>query len=606
MSDEDGLGEFSYQWLQNGKAINGATQSIYTLSESDIGKTIKVKVSYTDGLGFAESVTSDATEIIQPLPEPEIIEDLTPIYALSVSPKTVNEGDTVTFKLTTSNVAEDSEVSFNFSGKISDADALGGLPIPSFFVEADGTASVAIGFKNDKLTEGNETLTLTLNDDANQSASVTVKDTSLNPKKPNSVPNPSSVKIDGITSTSRSNSADLLIGKDKNDSLTGKAGADTLRGNAGNDYLDGGLGNDSIEGGNGNDTLIGNDGNDKLIAGSGDDKLDGGKDNDTLEGGAGKDTLIGGKGVDSMTGGEGDDSYFVDNAKDVVIETNTNVKEGGKDTVTSTSSYTLGENIENLILDDADGKGNSGKGNKSDNVMTGSIGDNKLEGLAGNDSLIGGDGVDTLDGGLGMDTLVGGKGDDLYIMNNLQDSIVEEKNGGELDKIATTVDFDLSQSPNVEFLELSGKAKVGTGNELDNLLQEKAGGKVDNTFTGYEGKDTIYGEGGNDTLDGGEGDDELDGGEGSDTVIFAGEYADYLITRNPDVEGVQQLIVEYRGADETIKDGSDILTSIEILDFASGELHNTLEIVKERNLEATETSSSAMLILTGTATDELL
>jgi Ca2+-binding RTX toxin-like protein len=275
------------------------------------------------------------------------------------------------------------------------------------------------------------------------------------------------------------------------------------------------------------------------------------------------------------------------------------VKEGGKDTVTSTSSYTLGENIENLILDDADGKGNSGKGNQGDNVITGSIGDNKLEGLEGNDSLIGGDGMDTLDGGLGMDTLVGGNGDDLYIMNNLQDIIVEEKNGGEQDKIATTVDFNLSQSPNVEFLELSGKAKIGTGNELDNLLQEKVGGKIDNIFTGNEGNDTINGEGGNDTLEGGDGDDELDGGDGDDTAIFTGEYSDYLITRNPDVEGVPQLVVEYRGTDETIQDGSDILTSIEILDFASGELHNTVDIVKERNLDVTETDSSAMLILNG-------
>jgi Ca2+-binding RTX toxin-like protein len=603
LKDADGFGAgFNYQWLKNGILIKGATNSTYTLTATDVGKTVNVQVSYTDGLGKVESESST---------DKTLVKKITPTYSLSVDKASVNEDDvtTATFTLKTTNVAADTQVPFKFSGTISGADVLGDeLPPTNFVVDKNGMATLSVSFNADYLTENVEKLTVTLVNDSSKSATVSVKDTSIastststSPTSPTTT-STGTVKVDGITLTSRSNSPDLLIGKDKNDSLTGKAGADTLRGNAGNDYLDGGLGDDSIEGGNGNDTLLGNDGNDKLIAGSGDDKLDGGAGNDTLEGGDGNDVLDGGKkGVDNMTGGNGNDSYFVDNVKDVVIETNTNVKEGGKDTVTSTSSYyELGQNVENLVLNDADGKGNSGKGNKSDNVITGSIGDNKLEGMEGNDSLIGGEGVDTLDGGLGMDTLAGGNANDSYIMNNLQDIIVEEKNGGEQDKIAATVDFNLSQSPNVEFLELSGKAKVGTGNELDNLLQEKVGGKIDNTFEGNEGKDTIYGEGGNDILEGGDGDDSLDGGDGIDTAIFTGEYSDYLIIRNPDVEGVPQLVVEYRGADETIKDGSDILTSIEILDFSSGELHNTVDIVQDRNLGVTEeTSSSEMLILTG-------
>ena len=407
-----------------------------------------------------------------------------------------------------------------------------------------------------------------------------------------------SVKVDGVKLTAPSNAAKLLIGSEKNDSIIGKAGADTLRGNAGNDFLDGGLGNDSLDAGNGDDTLIGGKGNDKLIAGSGNDQLDGGEGNDTLDGGQGNDILNGGIGVDSMTGGDGDDHYFVENSKDLVIESNANVTIGGNDTVTSKSTYSLGANIENLILDDAQGKGNNGTGNKGNNVITGSIGDNVLSGMAGEDTLFGGEGADTLDGGLGMDSLIGGNSDDVYIMQNLVDVIVEEQNGGDQDQIISSVSFDLAQSENVEFLTLSGlKAIDGVGNELANLLQEKAGGKTNNNFEGNEGNDTINGEGGNDTLNGGEGDDELNGGDGVDVAVFAGLYEDYQITLNPDAEGVAQLVVEYSNSENTsILDGKDMLNDIEILEFADGDRHNKADVLKDIGTAEVDSSSALMLI----------
>lgn len=595
LKDENGLGAFSYQWLQNSKAISGATKSTYTLSESDIGTAISVKVSYTDGLKKLESVTSSPTALVEPKPE----EILPPIYALSVDKAGVNEGDTVTFQLTTENVAAETEIPFTFGGSISAADVLGGFKSNSFILDSNGNASLAVKFLADKFTDGKtENLTLTLENGKSQS--VTVKDSSLTPATiDNSTgTTTSTVKIDGLILTAPSNAAKLLIGSEKNDSIIGKAGADTLRGNAGNDFLDGGLGNDSIDAGNGDDTLIGGKGNDKLIAGSGNDKLNSGEGNDTLDGGLGKDTLDGGVGVDSMTGGDGDDSYFVENSKDVIVESNANPTIGGKDTVTSKSNYALGENIENLILDDAQGKGNSGTGNKSNNVITGSIGDNLLNGLAGDDTLIGGDGVDTLDGGLGMDSLVGGNGDDLYIMQNLVDVIVEEKNGGEQDQIISSLSFDLAQSENVEWLTLSGaKAIEGIGNELDNLLQEEDGGKTNNNFEGNAGNDTINGESGNDTLIGGEGNDELNGGEGEDVAVFSGEYEDYQITLNPDAMGVAQLIVEYSNPNTEILDGRDILNDIEILEFANGDRHNKVDVLLEKGI--TETDSNPQLILIG-------
>ncbi len=58
IADADGLGAYSYQWQRNGAAIAGATSSTYTLGDADVGTSVRVVVSYTDGHGTAESLTS--------------------------------------------------------------------------------------------------------------------------------------------------------------------------------------------------------------------------------------------------------------------------------------------------------------------------------------------------------------------------------------------------------------------------------------------------------------------------------------------------------------------------------------------------------------------
>ena len=64
LGDLDGLGVLSYQWKRNGVDINLATASTYTLIQADVGKTITVTVSYTDGFSMNESFTSAATTAI--------------------------------------------------------------------------------------------------------------------------------------------------------------------------------------------------------------------------------------------------------------------------------------------------------------------------------------------------------------------------------------------------------------------------------------------------------------------------------------------------------------------------------------------------------------
>ena len=73
IEDADGLSgaTFSYQWLSSRDTeIQGATDAAYILVPGDAGKTIKVKVSFTDDEGNAEMLTSAATDAVSPAPTP--------------------------------------------------------------------------------------------------------------------------------------------------------------------------------------------------------------------------------------------------------------------------------------------------------------------------------------------------------------------------------------------------------------------------------------------------------------------------------------------------------------------------------------------------------
>ncbi len=91
-----------------------------------------------------------------------------------------------------------------------------------------------------------------------------------------------------------------------------------------------------------------------------------------------------------MVGGRGNDSYIVDNVGDRVVE---GVGEGTDRVISSTISYTLTDNVENLQLVHS---GNTqGIGNSLANYMGGNSGNNLLDGRGGADTLYGGGGRDT-------------------------------------------------------------------------------------------------------------------------------------------------------------------------------------------------------------------
>ena len=67
INDDDGLLEavYSYQWLADDVAITDATGSTYTLVSGDLGKAIKVRVTFTDDGGNGETLTSAATAAVE-------------------------------------------------------------------------------------------------------------------------------------------------------------------------------------------------------------------------------------------------------------------------------------------------------------------------------------------------------------------------------------------------------------------------------------------------------------------------------------------------------------------------------------------------------------
>lgn len=244
--------------------------------------------------------------------------------------------------------------------------------------------------------------------------------------------------------------------------------------------------------------IVGNSSANVLTGNEGANTLVGNSGNDTLVGAGGDDILDGGVGTDSMTGGLGDDTYVVDSAGDKIIE----AAFGGTDTVRASLNYTLGKELENLVL--ADETPTTGTGNTANNTLTGNSTANVLVGLAGADILQGLDGDDILIGGVGADSHDGGAGVDTASYRTATVAVTLDLSTPANNKGDAVGDAFAS----IEIFELSKLADVFVGTTGIEMV------------LGGAGNDTISGAGGEDVLDGGAGGDKLDGGDDTDTVAF--------------------------------------------------------------------------------------
>ena len=347
----------------------------------------------------------------------------------------------------------------------------------------------------------------------------------------------------------------ILIGNAANNTLNGAAGADTMSGGLGNDiYIVDNVGDVVIENaGEGTDTVqssityslgnalenltltgttaingTGNELNNSLVGNTAANILTGGLGNDTLNGGAGADTMI---------GGLGNDIYVVDNVGDVVTE---NAGEG-TDTVQSSVTYTLGAELENLTLTGTSAI--NGIGNAFDNLLTGNN---------ANNTLIGGDGNDTLNGGTGADTMIGGVGNDTYVVENINDILIENADEGH-DIVQTSITL-AGLADNIEDIALTGTAAINAvGNGLNN---------------------TMVGNAAANRLEGGDGADTINGGAGADTMIGGNDNDIYMVDNVNDI-----VIEEVNGGDydwlQTSVTLSSLAANVEVLSITGTVINAT-------------------------------
>lgn len=200
-------------------------------------------------------------------------------------------------------------------------------------------------------------------------------------------------------------------------------------------------------------------------------------------------------------------------------------------------------------------------------------------------TITGNGAANTLNGGAGADTMIGGAGNDTYVVDNILDVIVEQKDEG-IDLVQSSVSYILSK--NIENLTLTGTAAINaTGNSLNNEIRGNSGsniliggGEGIQYLSGGNGDDTLTiefsvsstfmylnGGAGNDTLKGAESLDYLTGGTGSDIFIFdetAGinidEIADFSTTQNDKLD-LSDLLIDYTPGVSDINDFVTLRTS---------------------------------------------
>ena len=220
IADADGLGDFSYQWKADGADITGATAKTFVPTQDQVGKAITVAVSYTDGGGTAESLTSAATAAVTTTPVLTVNSGETDSPGTFViNPASIPEGETLV--ISSSDLPEGTQPVFEISG---------GVVSP---------AILAIDFQN---------------------------------IDPSSTPIDPSLATDGGGTIASNAPQNLTLSLD-GVYLNSGAGADSITGSQHNDFLRAGAGDDIIDSGAGDDLVRAGAGNDQITLGSGNDML---------------------------------------------------------------------------------------------------------------------------------------------------------------------------------------------------------------------------------------------------------------------------------------------------------------------------------------------
>jgi len=504
LADADGLGTLSYRWQRDagsGFVDVGANQPTYALGDADVGTRIRVVVSYTDGQGTAESVTSAATAAIANVNDAPVATIEPTSYSangmlvlkgtgLSIGDIDAGTGSmTVTLTVgegTLTATAGDSGATVSGSGTSSLTITGTVAQINSFLGAA---SSSTLTYAASSTPSPGTVLTLTVNDNGNTGGgNLSGSDTAMIDiaASPNQAP---VISSDGGGAMARKSIYENLI------LVTGVKAADS-DGDSLTYAIVGGADDDKF-------TIDAITGALAFVAAPDHERPgDTGTNNiydvvvEVSDGRGGTDTqAIAVRVVDTspevILGDNGDNTFFASGGIEIFAGLR------GNDTVSYASARSgvmasLGNSLSNrgeatldLYLDIE-----NLTGSQFDDRLTGNSGDNVLQGGAGNDVLIGGS------NGAGGDT-----------------ASYANATAGVTVKLATA---SAQNTVGAGKDTLSGLENV-TGSVFGDRLTGTTG---NNVLIGLAGDDELNGEAGADTLVGGAGFDTLTGGSGADAFAF--------------------------------------------------------------------------------------
>ena len=608
ITDADGLGAFSYQWKVDGVDILGATQNSFQVTSNELGKQITAQVSYMDGRGTSEKISTQGVGAVKALllgadgPDDMLVgktlfDQIQGLY-----------GNDTLFGGAGQDVLMGGLGNDELSGGTGEDTLDGGEGYDrALFGEASNATGMNLDFR---WVYQNRTI----------ASQVTVRDEFGQNDQWSSI---EAVHVIGSTqndSLHLSVGNDIASGEDGDDYFEGWSGNDLLFGNKGNDRFRSGSGHDTVDGGEGwdhidfwedsndspdlggygvlvdlskrmakdnwgfidsimgiesvsaseyADELIGDEmrnwlggqaGDDLIYGMGGDDMLEGHTGNDIMVGGTGNDWLRGGPGNDELSGGEGGDHL------DYWGEIGSPSEFGNKGVFVDLSNNTAIDNWG--YIDIVVGFENVGGSSFADELI-GDDRNNHFAGGAGNDRLDGGAGDDNLRGESGNDTLNGGEGYDWV------DSWFDNNSPAALNYKG--IEANLTTGKLIDVYGNEDTIISIEGVHGSSFSDKIIGNAVDNTFYGNDGNDFLQGLGGNDNLNGGNGNDTLIGGPGSDYLDGADGFdrAVYLLSLN-NYKVIRNnggsWNVNYTGSTSTTpvaeRDGNDNMNRIERLVFA--------------------------------------
>ncbi len=260
LTDVDGLGTFSYQWQADGDDIPGATAATLLIGPDETGKAITLQVSYSDGRGTRETVTSAAvhlgTNSGDTLSAGSDADRLVGGAGNDIYQVT-NGGNAIVELADAGTDTVRAPLSWTLGAHLENLELTGtsgasgiGNNLDNTLTGNDGNNILDGGIGADTLIggAGNDTYVVDNSGDGVHESSGMGNDTVLAAVNWTLGDHLENLVLTGTRNLSGT-------GNDLDNRLTGNGGANALNGGAGNDVLDGASGHDTLTGGTGADTF---------------------------------------------------------------------------------------------------------------------------------------------------------------------------------------------------------------------------------------------------------------------------------------------------------------------------------------------------------------